>query len=197
MKHTQAYCEKEVERAPGQPVNPQAAVAAGLQTMPFLRGSATATVATLGRDDAILRVYNIGDSGLQVWRWDPKGALDPIIPKRRAAPTPVKTGAWRLLFHSESQQTSFNAPLQIAKESQYSNSLEDGVVSTVSVQPGDLVLATVIRGTRAAMQSWKLCFRLLYHVHHFGADGRSSGQSLDSGCSKSSWSIRLRSLWPE
>lgn len=148
MKHTQAYCKERVQHAPDEPVDPQAAVASGLQTMPFLRGSATVTVATLGRVDSVLRVYNIGDSGLQVWRWDPHGALDPLLPLRagsHAASSMPRTGAWRLVFHSESQQISFNAPLQLAKEAQYSHDINDGVVTTVHVQAGDLVLATVRR----------------------------------------------------
>ena len=148
MKHTLAYCKERMQRAPDEPVDPQAAITSGLQTMPFLKGSATATVATLGRVDSVLRVYNIGDSGLQVWRWDPQGALDPLLPLRagsHAASSMPRTGAWRLVFHSEAQQVSFNAPLQLAKEAKYSYDIQDGVVSTVHVQPGDLVLATVRR----------------------------------------------------
>lgn len=150
MKHTQAYCEERVRLSPGLPVNPKAAIEAGLRTMPNLLGSATATVATLGGDDAVLRVYNIGDSGLQVWRWDPEGALDPLPQRSPSTAAPgQRTGAWRLRFHTESQQTSFNAPLQLAKDRQYSHEVKDGAVSTVTVQPGDLVLATV-RGRGSA-----------------------------------------------
>ena len=100
--------------APTKPVNPQAAFAAGLKTMPFLRGSATVTVATLGKEDSILRVYNLGDSGLQVWRWDPQGSLDPLIPARSERNISMpQTGAWRLRFHTETQQSQFNAPFQV------------------------------------------------------------------------------------
>lgn len=144
MQHTKSFCEAELQRFPSQTVDPFIAVREGLHTMPFLRGSATATVVTLGRDNANLRVFNIGDSGAQVWRWDPEGALDPLLPRRRGSSNAVfpPVGAWRLIFQTEAQQTSFNAPLQIAKEAAFSSDIRLGVGSTFDVQPGDLVLVT-------------------------------------------------------
>lgn len=204
MKHTQAYCEDGVRRAPDQPVDPQAAVAAGLRTMPYLLGSATATVATLGRSDAILRVYNIGDSGLQVWRWDPKGTLDPPVQRSRGSPASsaeLRAGAWRLLFHTTSQQTSFNAPLQLAKDKENSNEVGQGEVSVFAVQPGDLVLATVSGmgvGVCSASVEWltsvdaKFCALMYSHASFMlcSADRRASRQLVAArraACSRSAF----------
>jgi hypothetical protein len=152
MEHVRQYCDDMRKDSPHEAVHPQRAVMHALSAMPNLLGSATATVATLGETDSALRIYSIGDSGLSVWRWDSEGDLVPFPPYVMAAgargsrghtAVPLQDssgGAWALRFQTRSQQSTFNAPLQLAKDPRYSNKIGEGSRTALPMQPGDLVL---------------------------------------------------------
>ena len=79
-------------------------------------GSATAVVGALDPPNAFLHVYNIGDSGLALYR------------------------EGKLHLKTMPQQSRFNAPYQLAGLPQYSHHPTEGMSFRVQVQPRDLII---------------------------------------------------------
>lgn len=95
-----------------------------------LEGSSTACLVVAGRS-GLLRVSNVGDSGIQVWRRS-------RIP---GAPLRIEEAAklWEKKYEAEQQQHFFNCPFQLSnrKESDIPSS---GLNEDVPVSIGDLII---------------------------------------------------------
>ena len=101
-------------------------------------GASTACVASVDGDKA-LRLLNLGDSGLMVWRYARSTSLGP------PAPLSVSETAklWELTFATEPQTHAFNTPRQLeaARGRGKAYGLDqpsDGYRATVDVSPGNL-----------------------------------------------------------
>ena len=98
-----------------------------------VRGSSTACVATVGHDGR-LRVLNLGDSGLMVWRHERQLTLLPP-PKLRLDEA---AKLWSPLLRTTEQQHYFNCPYQL--EHGGDDLPTKGQAVSFAARPGDLVL---------------------------------------------------------
>ena len=113
-------------------LDPLAALQAGFDGA-TPRGSSTACVATIGHDGN-LRVINVGDSGLQVWRHNRPVSLLP--PHKLRLDEAAKL--WSSHLRTTEQQHYFNCPYQL--EVGGDDVPSKGQLLTFAPLPGDLVL---------------------------------------------------------
>jgi hypothetical protein len=101
-----------------------------------LPGSSTACVATV-RPDGALRVVNVGDSGLQVWRR--KRPLNATV----AMPLRIEEAAklWSAVATAAITTHGFNFPRQLAADAAVSDSVSDGAVTDFKLEGGELLIA--------------------------------------------------------
>jgi serine/threonine protein phosphatase PrpC len=98
-------------------------------------GSSTACIAAAGPDGTV-RVANIGDSGLQIWRHTTPRTLFPV----GRLPLDEAGRLWELVWTAPTHQHGFNHPYQLAAAARESDTVESGFHGSVPVQPGDLVV---------------------------------------------------------
>ena len=101
-----------------------------------LPGSSTACVAIV-RPDGALRVVNVGDSGLQVWRR--KRPLNATV----AMPLRIDEAAklWSAVATASITTHGFNFPRQLAADAAISDSVSDGAVTDFKLEGGELLIA--------------------------------------------------------
>jgi len=123
------------ERAAGAPPDPAAALRAAHRSVRE-QGSSTACVA-VARADGVLRVVNVGDSGLAVWRRarPPPGAAAPPLRLAEAA------RLWELVGDVPASSFGFNSPRQLAASRHHSHAVSDGAVVDFALRGGELVIA--------------------------------------------------------
>lgn len=96
-----------------------------------IEGSTTACLVVAGRN-GVLRICNVGDSGIQVWRRNrlPGAALR------------VEEAAklWEKKFESKQQQHFFNCPYQLSNEKE-SDVPSSGLNKEIPVSVGDVIIA--------------------------------------------------------
>jgi serine/threonine protein phosphatase PrpC len=128
LSASREYCDEAILR--GESPNATRALEFA-QKKVKLEGSSTACLVVAGRN-GVIRVSNVGDSGLQIWRRNrlPGAALR------------VEEAAklWEKKYEAEQQQHFFNCPFQLSNRNE-SDVPSSGLNEDVPVAVGDLIIA--------------------------------------------------------
>jgi protein phosphatase PTC7 len=124
------YCTTIDKEQPGKEVDPLHATLYALYNTRVM-GSSTSMIATIGQD-GMLRVRNVGDSGLMLWRRHmPKS----LVPQRKDLEFEKKL--WELEVKTKVGQYSFNFPHQLEFSDDTSDP-RDGEALNIKPKQGDL-----------------------------------------------------------
>lgn len=125
------YCRVVDEKFPGTVIDPLHAIVFGVLNTKVM-GSSTAAVATIAGDGA-LRIRNVGDSGVMLWRKH----LPPSLVPQNKLPVDQAAKLWQLEAKTKVGVHSFNFPHQL-EYSEYCHNPEDGEELTLRPKQGDL-----------------------------------------------------------